>query len=104
MTMMKRTLLLFAVFLLLVFTDATMHNVVKKKDARKLAQSFSGQIPKTGVFGGVKYSEDADVAQADVGMNNNEDEDDENLGYKNYGKGSDTETHRYFSSEKPYRP
>ncbi|KAL0538044.1 hypothetical protein IC582_027038 [Cucumis melo] len=111
MIMMKRVLLLFAALLLLLMADAAMSNVVEKKGARKLAQgSGDRRIPKAGVFNDANEPElkKTDVAPDDVVANNidnddNED-DDVNLGYKNYGKGSDTETHRYFSSDKPYRP
>lgn len=117
--MMKRVLLLFAALLLLLMADAAMHDVVDKKHTRKLAQGFGGgRIPETRVFyvenkphpdhiADVANEPDPDHADVanDVGANkNNTDDDDENLGYKNYGKGSDTETHRYFSSDKPYRP
>lgn len=85
--------------------------IVEKKGARKLAQGFSERrTPKAGVFNDANESdlENTDVAPDDVVANNNvnddNEDDDANLGYKNYGKGSDTETHRYFSSDKPYRP
>ncbi|KAG6575119.1 hypothetical protein SDJN03_25758, partial [Cucurbita argyrosperma subsp. sororia] len=110
--MMKKVLVLLVVSLLLVMGDAAMHGVVEKKHARKLARSLGGQTtPETEVFSGVYEHgpEDVEVVVVadvvtNIDNNNNVDDDDENLGYKNYGKGSDTETHRYFSSDKPYEP
>ena len=88
-----------------------MHGVVEKKHARKLARSFGGQTTPEVIGGANEHGpEDVDVVVVvadvvtNIDNNNNVDDDDENLGYKNYGKGSDTETHRYFSSDKPYEP